>query len=65
MPLTFLTIKTSLRERLGDDGSVDWTDAQLANAVKDAMRVAWPYFYEVVADETTYAGANFRDVNVT
>jgi hypothetical protein len=65
MPLTFLTIKTSLRERLGDDGSVDWTDAQLANAVQDAMRVAWPYFFEVVADETTYAGANFRDVNVT
>jgi hypothetical protein len=63
MSLTLVQVYTELRERLGDDASVDWTNAQLKNAIADAMRVAWPYFYEVVVDTTTYAGANFRDVD--
>jgi hypothetical protein len=65
MSLTFTQVVANLRERLGDDGSVDWTDTQLKHAIQDAMRVAWPYFYEVVTDETTYAGVNYRDVNIT
>jgi hypothetical protein len=63
MSLTLVQVYTELRERLGDDASVDWTNAQLKNAIADAMRVAWPYFYEVVVDTTTYAGVNFRDVD--
>lgn len=65
MSLTFVQLYTEFRERLGDDGSVDFSNTQLQHALQDAMRVAWPWFYEVVVDETTYTGANFRDINTT
>jgi hypothetical protein len=65
MSLTLLQVYTNLRERLGDDSDVDWSDAQLKNAIFDAMRVSWPYFYEAVSDVTTYAGSNYRAVNTT
>lgn len=65
MSLTFAQVKTNLRERLGDDGSVDWTDTQLGHAIQDAMRVAWPYFYEPVVDETSFTGGSAVAQNTT
>lgn len=69
MGISLASFRRDEREHLGDDGSNQFSDAQIENAVFRALDLTFPrgkpYFYELVTDETSYTGANINDSNTT
>lgn len=53
---TRLTIRTELRQRLGDAGAAIWTDGELNGAIDYAIKGLYPHFYRLKVGKTTAGG---------
>jgi hypothetical protein len=65
MSTTLLQLRNRLRRHLGDGSGITWTNTQIYYAIIEAIEQAWPYFYEPVADESSFTGASALAANTT
>jgi hypothetical protein len=58
MAWTLATLRDRVRDKIETGIAVKWSDVQIENACKDAVRDSYPSFFVPILDDTSYTGTN-------
>jgi hypothetical protein len=58
MPITLAEVRTEIKRRAGDKSTWSFENSDIDAEIKRALATAWPYFFVLIYDETSFTSTN-------